>query len=124
MPVRQSSPRAARQSSLHLDNSTAGATSSPGATLIGVPTSRPRHAIAETPDVTVALAAAARRWPEDRDRPARLLRRLIEEGRRSIEPRTATRRTERLDAAERISASYTGLYEPGYLDDLRSEWPA
>lgn len=23
----------------------------------------------------------------------------------------------------RISGSYTGLYEPGYLDDLRAEWP-
>lgn len=77
----------------------------------------------ETPEVSDALHAAARRWPQDRDKPARLLRHLIEEGFKSIEPRAATRSDDRLVAMRRISGSYTGLYEPGYLDDLRAEWP-
>jgi hypothetical protein len=51
-----------------------------------VPTTKPRHAVTETPEVAEALAAAARRWPEDRGRPGRLLRRLIREGHRGIEP--------------------------------------
>lgn len=88
-----------------------------------MPTAHPRHAVTETPDVTEALHAAARRWPEDRDRPARLLRRLIDEGFKSIEPDVLTRRGARLDVIRRVSGAYTGLYEPGYLDDLRSDWP-
>lgn len=76
----------------------------------------------ETDDVSKALRAAARRWPEDRDRPARLLRRLIGEGLKSIEPESVERPA-RLEALRRISGSYTGLYEPGYLEDLRAEWP-
>lgn len=89
-----------------------------------MPTSRPRHAVTETPDVAEALVAAATRWPEDRGRPSVLLRRLIAEGRRSIEPDVVDARSERLAALRRLSGSCTGLYEPGYLDELRSEWPA
>jgi hypothetical protein len=89
----------------------------------GVPTTKPRHAVTETPEVSEALHAAARKWPQDRNKPARLIRHLIEEGFRSIEPEAAGRRSDRLDALQRISGSYTGLYEPGYLEDLRAEWP-
>lgn len=85
-------------------------------------TARPRHAITETPEVSDALHGA-RRWPADRDKPARLLRHLIDEGFKSIEPEAATRRSDRLAALRRISGSYTGLYEPRYLHDLRAEWP-
>ncbi|GAB3927573.1 hypothetical protein GCM10011575_10300 [Microlunatus endophyticus] len=89
-----------------------------------MPTTKTRHAVTETPEVSEALRAAARKWPEDHDKPARLLRHLIEEGFKSIEPESADRRNGRLDALRRISGSYTGLYEPGYLEDLRAEWPA
>ena len=91
-----------------------------------MPTTRPRHALTETPELAEALRAAARRWPQDRGRPSVLLRRLIDEGVRSIEPdgaAAAARSTSRLDALQRISGSYTGLYEPGYLESLRGEWP-
>lgn len=88
-----------------------------------MPTMKPRHAVTETSEVSEALHAAARRWPADRDKPARLLRHLIEEGFKSIEPENAERHNDRLDALRRISGSYTGLYEPGYLEDLRAEWP-
>ena len=48
---------------------------------------------------------------------------LIEEGHRSIAPEAAERRSNRLAALGRVSGSYTGVYEPGHLDDLRAEWP-
>lgn len=88
-----------------------------------MPTTKRRYPVTETPEVSEALHAAARRWPEDRDKPARLLRHLIEEGFKSIEPGAAERHHGRLSALRRVSGSYTGLYEPGYLDDLRAEWP-
>jgi len=88
-----------------------------------MPTTKRRYPVTETPEVSEALHAAARRWPADRNKPARLLRRLIEEGHKSIDPEIAERRSDRLTAMQRISGSYTGLYEPGYLDDLRAEWP-
>lgn len=90
---------------------------------MAMPTTRRRHPVTETPEVSEALHAAARRWPEDRDKPSRLLRHLIDEGLKSIEPGVAERREVRLDALRRISGSYTGMYEPGYLDDLRAGWP-
>lgn len=90
---------------------------------LGMPTTKRRHPVTETAEVVEALRAAALRWPADRDKPARLLRRLIEEGHKSIDPSAAERQDNRLAALKRISGSYTGLYEPGYLDELRSEWP-
>ncbi|MEL4503809.1 hypothetical protein AAEX63_02765 [Luteococcus sp. H138] len=88
-----------------------------------MPTTKRRHPVTETAEITAALHAAARRWPADRDKPARLLRHLIEEGFKSIEPEAAARHNRRLSAVDRVSGSYTGLYEPGYLDGLRAEWP-
>ncbi|MTB70908.1 hypothetical protein GGG17_02750 [Arsenicicoccus sp. MKL-02] len=88
-----------------------------------MPTTKRRHPVTETAEVSEALRAAALRWPADRDKPARLLRRLIEEGHKSIDPSAAERQDNRLAALKRISGSYTGLYEPGYLDDLRADWP-
>ncbi|PRY59301.1 hypothetical protein BCF74_11038 [Knoellia remsis] len=88
-----------------------------------MPTTKPRHAVTETPEVAAALEVAARRWPEDRDRPARLLRHLIEEGRRSVAPSVETRAAARREAARRLSGKYEGMFGPSYLDDLRGEWP-
>ena len=88
-----------------------------------MPTAKRRHAVTETPEVAEALRAAALRWPDDRDKPARLLRHLIEEGHKSIAPAATERQNNRLATVRRVSRSYTGLYEPGYLDELRSEWP-
>lgn len=38
-------------------------------------------------------------------------------------PGDATGRLDRPDALRRTSGSHTGRYEPGYLEDLRAEWP-
>lgn len=88
-----------------------------------MPTTKPRHALTETSEVSAALEAAARRWPEDRGEPNRLLRHLIEEGRRSIEAEAASEQSNRLAVLARVRGAYTGMYEPGYLAELREEWP-
>ncbi|NNG35542.1 hypothetical protein [Nakamurella aerolata] len=88
-----------------------------------MPTTKHRYPVTETPEVAAALAAAARRWPDDRDRPSRLLRRLIVEGHRSIDPAIHADRSARLAALERVSRSFTGMYEPDYLARLRGDWP-
>ncbi|HEX5853407.1 MAG TPA: hypothetical protein VFY36_09965 [Solirubrobacteraceae bacterium] len=88
-----------------------------------MPTARPRHTITETDDVARALNDAARRWPKDRKRPARLLLDLLREGHRAItadaERAVAGRRT----AIERSSGALTGAYPADYLEQLRGDWP-
>lgn len=89
-----------------------------------MPTTRARHAITETPEITAALDVAARRWPEDRDRPAVLLRRLIEAGAGTVADDAETTTARRQAAIIAASGSMTGVYGPGYLAELRDEWPA
>jgi hypothetical protein len=74
--------------------------------------------ITETDDVSKALAAAAVRWPDLSA--TELLRRLVAEGYAALEASAAARRA----AVEETSGIATGLYEPGYLEALRDEWPA
>lgn len=74
--------------------------------------------VTETDEVSEALAAAAERWP---DAPAaELLRRLVAEGYAALRASAAARKA----AVEQTSGILTGLYEPGYLQALRDEWPA
>lgn len=89
-----------------------------------MPTKRRRHLITETDPVARALDDAARRWPADRDNRARLLVRLVEEGRQAVVDQQASVVRERRAAVTRTSGALTGLYGEGYLDELRKDWPA
>lgn len=89
-----------------------------------MPTARPRHMITETDEVARALDDAARQWPHDRERPTRLLLDLVREGHRAIAADIARATADRRAAIERTSGVLTGSYPPGYLDDLRGDWPA
>lgn len=94
-----------------------------GATLACVPTTRPRHVITETDEVARALDAAAKRWPEDRDSRAKLVLRLLSEGYRALGETAGKEAAERRETLRRTSGLLTGVYGPGYLDELRQDWP-
>jgi hypothetical protein len=88
-----------------------------------VPTSHPRHTITQTDEVTRALEDAARRWPENRDRPAKLLLSLVREGQRAIAVEDEQATADRREAIARTSGALTGTYPRGYLGRLRRDWP-
>lgn len=86
-----------------------------------MPTTRPRHFVTETDDLSAALDAAARRWPE-MSRP-QLLVRLALEGDHAATKVDEQRRRRRRAAIEQHSGGLTGTYGPDYLTRLRGEWP-
>ncbi len=83
-----------------------------------MPTTRPRHTITESDELSRALDLAASRWPSESR--SRLLLRLAEAGARTLEQEQA----ERVAAVRRTSGALTGSYPEGYLDRLRHDWPA
>jgi hypothetical protein len=80
--------------------------------------------LTETDEVTDALRDAARRWPEDRERPAKLLLDLVREGHRAITVDEDQAVTKRLAALDRTAGVLTGTYPPNALERLRDDWPA
>jgi hypothetical protein len=80
--------------------------------------------ITETDEVARALRDAARQWPQDRERPAKLLLDLVREGHRAIAADAERTVAERRSAIERTAGALTDVYPPGYLDELRGDWPA
>lgn len=88
-----------------------------------MPTARPRHSITETDDVAQALRDAARKWPQDRERPTRLLLDLVHEGHRAITANAERASADRRDAIARTGGALTGSYPADYLERLRGDWP-
>lgn len=78
--------------------------------------------VTETDELARALADAARRWPNDRRNRRKLLLRLVEEGHRAIEP-VRHDPDERLAAIKATAGALTGCFPPGYLEELRRDWP-
>lgn len=88
-----------------------------------MPTTRQRYLITESDRLKVALDDAARRWPEEKSR-AKLLVRLAEEGYEALVGTASEGAVQRRAVIERTGGLLTGVYEPGYLESLRQEWPA
>jgi hypothetical protein len=89
-----------------------------------VPTTRPRHVITETPAVAAALDEAARRWPDEAGSRSRLLLRLVELGRAQLNGQREQAVAERRRVIAETAGILVDAYPPGYLDELRRDWPA
>lgn len=86
-----------------------------------MPTTRPRYQVTETDEVARALDDAERRWPGE-PRSRLLVRLIVDNGSlagESNETETARRRA----AIESFVGDFSDAYPPGYLADLRDEWP-
>lgn len=86
-----------------------------------MPTTRPRHFVTETDELREALDEAAQRWPGLGR--SQLIVRLALEGQRACQAAIEQRRRKRLEAIERTSGIFSGMYKDDYLQKLRDEWP-
>ena len=85
-----------------------------------MPTTRPRHYVTETDDLAAALDAAAIKWPGLSR--AQLLVRLALSAADAEAQAQEVLRKRRLAALERLTSG-DFAYPPGYLADLREDWP-
>ncbi len=88
-----------------------------------MPTSHRRYAITETDDISSALEIARRTWPEQADKPAVLLRRLILLGRNTLAHDHAGADQARRHAIETTAGALAGVFGADYLRELREDWP-
>ena len=86
-----------------------------------MPTTRPRYQITETDEVARALDAAELRWPGEPR--SRLIVRLVTENGEALVEVSEAETARRIAAVHAIAGTFPGMYPPGYLDELRAEWP-
>jgi len=77
--------------------------------------------VTETDEVAAALDAAAREWPSDSASRTKLLLRLISEGHHALHTEQERKRAEWHAIVDRTSGTFD--YGPGYLEELRKDWP-
>lgn len=88
-----------------------------------MPTNRQRYVLTETDELAAALDVAAERWPEDAQSRSQLLRRLVQMGEEALREDLERGRTRRRAAVARTQGQFRGVYGPGYVEQLRDEWP-
>lgn len=86
-----------------------------------MPTTLQRFQITETPSVANAIDAAAAVWPNESR--SRLLLKLIEAGERALRNDLENAVEARRRAIRSVSGTLDDVYEPGYLQHLRQDWP-
>lgn len=79
--------------------------------------------VTETDELAAALATARDRWPDDAASPARLLLRLVQTGRETLDDEGRKAIEQRRSLIRANAGAGTGLYEPDELDRLREDWP-
>ena len=87
-----------------------------------MPTTHPRIQVTVTDELRQALAAARTQWPTLPE--SQLLAALACRGAGTLAAEAGARPAARAAALEQARADLAGCYPPGYLDDLRAEWPA
>lgn len=86
-----------------------------------MPTMRPRHQITETAVIARAIDLAARRWPGEPR--GKLLVRLVTTGAATLEESRDAEVERRRSVIEETSGKYADAFPPGYLAELRRDWP-
>ncbi|GAB3749899.1 hypothetical protein GCM10028864_24000 [Microlunatus parietis] len=79
--------------------------------------------VTETDEVAAAIAVARDHWPAESDSPARLLLRLVQAGRRTLEDEDRLAVENRRARIRDHAGSGAGLFGPDYLERLREDWP-
>jgi hypothetical protein len=86
-----------------------------------MPTQRKRHQVTETDELSRALDEASKLWPGETR--GMLLSRILRAGGATVVAQQSGAARKRLAALGRVSGSFTGAFGPGYLEDLRQDWP-
>jgi hypothetical protein len=86
-----------------------------------VTTTKARHQVTETPGLTHALEVAARRWPEKST--SGQIAALAELGAEVVERQSAEQKEARRRLVEANAGGFEDAYPPGYLEELRQDWP-
>ncbi len=89
-----------------------------------MPTTKPRHMITETDEISGALSQAAKIWPELAGQRTLLLRKLLEVGIRTIEMDLEKNTAQRLAAVEKLAGSMDGVWPANWREELVEDWPA
>jgi cob(I)alamin adenosyltransferase len=82
-------------------------------------TALPRIQVTQTPELAAGLGLAAKEWPGASR--SELVARLAESGAELLAARRAARRAERRTVLDETRGKYN--YPPGYLAELREDWP-
>jgi hypothetical protein len=86
-----------------------------------MPTTRRRFQVTETESLSRALDLASVRWPgEER---SRLLQRVISAGEELLRAQDAPVTLSREATAARVKSAWSEVFEPGYLTELRDDFP-
>jgi hypothetical protein len=90
---------------------------------LAMPTTRPRHMITETDQLSDALTEAAKIWPELSGQRTLLLRKVLEVGIESIEAQATKRTKSRWAKVQKLAGSMDGVWPANWRDELDQDWP-
>lgn len=89
-----------------------------------MPTTRQRHMITESDELSSALNLAAARWPELASDRGKLLRKVLEVGIDSLISAAEGAKEARLEHINKIAGSMGDTWPSGWKEELRADWPA